>query len=512
MQKFFCENLYAVRTFETTFSPVQTLMTLALSDPELLRDGIYIAGKWCNPSGCDKLEVHNPATGALIRSVSQASRENVSSAIDAAEEAFKVWSSRTAKDRSIILRRWHDLIVANVDDLARILTAEQGKPIAESKGEILFGAAFFEWYSEEAKRVYGETVPAPNANQRLLILRQPIGVCAAITPWNFPMAMIPRKAAPALAAGCTMVLKPASATPLSALALAELADRAGIPPGVFSVVPGKASVVGDELVMNAKVRKITFTGSTEVGSMLMAKAADGIKKVSLELGGNAPLIVFDDADLDTAVAGTIASKFRNMGQTCVCTNRIYAQQGIYDEFVETLAEVVGKLRVGDGFVDGIEQGPLIDEAAVRKTEEHLQDALAHGARIVVGGSRHKLGGTFFEPTVIANAVGEMKIAREETFGPVAPVFRFETEAEAIELANHTEFGLAAYFFTRDNARIWRVSESLEFGIVGVNTGIFSYEGAPFGGWKASGIGREGSHLGIDEYLEVKYVCVGDINH
>jgi len=500
-----------MRTFSILSDLVQTPMTLALADPDLLRDAMYISGEWRKPAGCKKLEVYNPATGALVQSVPQGRREDAISAIDGAEKVFPDWSGRTAKERSILMRRWHDLVVENVDDLARILTAEQGKPIAEARGEILFGAAFFEWFAEEAKRVYGETIPAPNADQRLLVLRQPIGVCAAITPWNFPMAMIPRKAAPALAAGCTMVLKPASATPLSALALAELADRAGIPPGVFSVVPGKASAVGNELVVNPKVRKITFTGSTEVGSELMAKAADSIKKVSLELGGNAPLLVFDDADLDTAVAGTMASKFRNMGQTCVCTNRIYAQNGIYDEFVAALAEAVGMLRVGDGFDEGVDQGPLIDEAAVQKTEEHLQDAVGLGARIVVGGSRHKLGGTFFEPTVIANAVSEMKVACEETFGPLAPVFRFKTESEALELANRTEFGLAAYFFTRDNARIWRVSEGLEFGIVAVNTGVFSYEGAPFGGWKASGIGREGSHFGIDEFLEIKYVCIADIN-
>ncbi len=486
-------------------------MTLALADSALLRDALYIAGEWRRPTGRDELPVRNPSTGELVACLPQGRREDAVAAIDAAEEALADWSRRTAKERSILLRRWHDLVIDNVDDLARILTAEQGKPIAEARGEILFGAAFFEWFAEEAKRVYGETIPAPKADQRLLVLKQPIGVCAAITPWNFPMAMIPRKAAPALAAGCTMVLKPASATPLSALALAELADRAGIPAGVFSVVPGAASAVGDELVTNRKVRKVTFTGSTEVGSQLMAKAAGSIKKVSLELGGNAPLLVFDDADLDTAVAGAMASKFRNMGQTCVCANRIYAQSGIYDEFVAALAAAAGALRVGDGFDEGVEQGPLIDEAAVRKTEEHLHDAVSLGARVVVGGSRHRLGGTFFEPTVIADVAAGMKIAREETFGPLAPVFRFATEKEAIELANETEFGLAAYFFSRDNARIWRVSEGLEFGIVGVNTGIFSYEGAPFGGWKASGIGREGSHFGIDEFLEIKYVCVAELD-
>ena len=484
---------------------------LSLADPDLLRDSPYINGRWHRPADSRDLEVSNPATGQTIAVIPQARREDAQAAIDAAEDALPDWAGRPAKERSQLLRKWHDLVVENASDLARILTAEQGKPIAEARGEILFGAAFFEWYAEEAKRVYGETIPAPNTDQRLLVLRQPIGVCAAITPWNFPMAMIPRKAAPALAVGCTMVLKPASATPLSALALAELSDRAGIPPGVFSVVPGPASAVGDELVCNPKVRKVTFTGSTEVGRELMAKAAGTIKKVSLELGGNAPLLIFDDADLDVAVAGAIASKFRNMGQTCVCANRIYAQSGIYDRFVDALGEAVERLRVGDGFEDGVEQGPLIDEAAVQKTEEHLQNAVGLGARVVVGGSRHALGGTFFQPTVIADADANMQVAREETFGPLAPVFRFDTEEQALQFANNTEYGLAAYFFTRDNARIWRVSEGLEFGIVGINTGVFSYEGAPFGGVKASGIGREGSHLGIDDYLEVKYLCLAGIN-
>ena len=484
---------------------------LALADKDLLRDALYINGEWRKPAAANALEVLNPATGIVVQSLPQGRREDAVAAIAAAEAAMPDWAGRTAKERSALLRRWHDLIIDNVDDLARILTAEQGKPVAEARGEIMFGAAFFEWFAEEAKRVYGETIPAPSENQRLLVLRQPIGVCAAITPWNFPMAMIPRKAAPALAVGCSMVLKPASATPLSALALAELADRAGIPPGVFNVVPGKASEVGDELVTNAMVRKLTFTGSTDVGRELMAKAAGNIKKVSLELGGNAPLLVFDDAHLDSAVAGAMASKFRNMGQTCVCANRLYAQSGIYDEFVSALAEAVGNLRVGNGFDDGVDQGPLIDEAAVQKTEEHVQDAIGLGAKIVVGGARHELGGTYFQPTVVANAAADMKVAREETFGPLAAVFRFDSEEEAIALANQTEHGLAAYFFTRDNARIWRVSEALQFGIVAVNTGVFSYEGAPFGGWKASGIGREGSHLGIDEFLEVKYVCLADIN-
>lgn len=484
---------------------------LQLSNSELIRGQLFVDGEWSEAAGGAQIDVTNPSTGESVQAVAAASREDARRAIDAAEAAFPAWAARTAKDRSAILRRWYDLIVANADDLAKILTAEQGKPLAEARGEILYGAAFFEWYAEEAKRVYGETIPAPNTDQRILVLRQPIGVCAAITPWNFPMAMIPRKAAPALAAGCTMVLKPASATPLSALALAQLADEAGVPAGVFSVVPGGGSTVGDELVTNPKVRKVTFTGSTEVGRELMAKAATTIKKLSLELGGNAPLLVFDDADIPVAVSGAIASKFRNMGQTCVCANRIYAQAGIYDDFVSALAEAVAALRVGDGFEPDTEQGPLIDEFAVKKVEEHIDDAVTHGARIVTGGARHELGGTYFQPTVISGASADMKVAREETFGPLAPVFRFETEEEAIRVANDTEFGLAAYLFSRDNAKIWRVSEALEYGIVAVNTGIFSFEGAPFGGVKHSGLGREGSHLGIDEFIEVKYVCLGGIN-
>ena len=485
-------------------------MNLSLADPALLRNALFINGEWQRPSGLDEFPVTTPANGLELARLPKAGRDEAREAIAAAESAFRSWSRLPAKERSKLLRRWHDLILENIDDLARILTAEQGKPLYEARGEIAYGAAFFEWYAEEAKRVYGETIPAPNTDQRLLVLRQPIGVCAAITPWNFPMAMIPRKAAPALAAGCTMVLKPASATPLSALALAELASRAGIPAGVFNVVPGSAGQVGDELVQNPAVRKVTFTGSTEVGRELMAKAAGTIKKLSLELGGNAPLLVFDDADIDKAVAGAMASKFRNMGQTCVCANRIFVQDGVYDEFIAALAEAVSKLKVGDGFDEGVEQGPLIDEAAVSKTEEHLADAVAQGAKIVTGGHRHGLGGTWFEPTVVANASPGMLVMREETFGPLAPVFRFSTEEEAIQLANDTEYGLAAYFFTRDNARVWRVGEALEAGVIGVNTGITSYEGAPFGGVKSSGVGREGSHLGIDEFLEVKYLCVAAI--
>jgi succinate-semialdehyde dehydrogenase / glutarate-semialdehyde dehydrogenase len=483
----------------------------ALTDRALLRDALYVDGDWLRPSGTS-IDVTNPATGELLARVPKAGRAEANAAIAAARKALPGWSARTAKERAAVLRRWHDLIVANVDDLARILTAEQGKPLAEARAEILYGAAFFEWFAEEAKRVYGELIPAPAIDRRLMVMRQPIGVCAAITPWNFPMAMIPRKAAPAIAAGCTMVLKPASATPLSALALAELAHRAGLPAGVFNVVAGDARAVGDELVTNPIVRKVTFTGSTEVGRELMAKAAGTIKKVSLELGGNAPVLVFDDADIPTAVAGAMATKFRNMGQTCVCANRIYVQDGIYDAFVEAFCTAVRRLRVGNGSEAGVEQGPLIDEAAVRKTVEHIEDAVKLGGRILVGGERHPLGRTFFHPTVIANANTSMRVAHEETFGPLAPIFRFTGEQQAIAYANDTEFGLAAYFFTRDNARIWRVSEALEFGVIGVNTGNTSYEGAPFGGLKASGIGREGSRHGIDEFLETKYVCVAGVAH
>jgi succinate-semialdehyde dehydrogenase/glutarate-semialdehyde dehydrogenase len=491
-------------------APARTVLS-RLRDRELLRDDLIVDGEWVAASDGARFDVTDPATGELVASVASATRDDTRRAIAAAGHAFPAWAALTAKQRSTVMRRWFDLVVEAADDLAAILTAEQGKPVAEAKGEILYGAAFIEWYAEEAKRVYGETIPTNAADRRLVVLRQPIGVCAAITPWNFPMAMIPRKAGPALAAGCTMVLKPASATPLSALALGELARRAGLPPGVFSVVPGAASVVGDELATSPIVRKLTFTGSTEVGKELMAKCAQTVKKLSLELGGNAPLIVFDDADVGVAVDGAIASKFRNTGQTCVCANRILVQDGIYDAFVERFADAVRSLRVGNGFDDGVEQGPLIDDAAVAKVEKHIEDALAGGAAVVTGGSRHELGGTFFEPTVLADATPAMRIAHEETFGPVAPVFRFTTEQDAIELANDTPYGLAAYFFATDNGRIWRVGEALEFGIVAVNTGLFSYEGAPFGGVKESGIGREGSRHGIEEFVEVKYLCVGDVD-
>ena len=481
-----------------------------LQDTSLLRQAYFANGQW-HTEGDGTITVVNPSTGATIGTVPKASRAATKAAIEAAAAALPDWSARPAKERAALMRRWYDLIVANADDLAAILTAEQGKPFLEARGEILYGAAFFEWFAEEAKRVAGETIAAPTRDKRMLVIRQPIGVCAAITPWNFPMAMIPRKAGPAIAAGCTLVVKPASVTPFSALALAELADRAGIPAGVFNVVTGAAGVVGDELVTNPIGRKLTFTGSTEVGRELMAKAAATIKKVSLELGGNAPLIVFDDADVEVAVKGAIASKFRNAGQTCVCANRIYVQAGIHDAFVKRFSEAVAALKVGDGMAAGMEQGPLIDAAAVAKVEDHLADALSKGARIVTGGKRHALSGTFFEPTVIDGATAAMRIAREETFGPIAPIFPFADEKEVIALANDTEFGLAAYFFTRDLARMWRVGEALEFGIVGVNAGITAYEGAPFGGVKASGIGREGSRHGIEEFLELKYLCLGEVN-
>jgi succinate-semialdehyde dehydrogenase/glutarate-semialdehyde dehydrogenase len=481
-----------------------------LRDRELLRFDLFLDGGWAPASDGTRFDVTDPGTGDLIGGVSSATRDDTRRAIDAAAAALPAWAARPAKERSTIMRRWFDLMVENADDLAIILTAEQGKPVAEARGEILFGAAFIEWFAEEAKRVYGETIPTNVAGRRLLVQKQPIGVCAAITPWNFPMAMIPRKAGPALAAGCTMVLKPASATPLSALALAELGARAGLPAGVFSVVPGKASVVGDELATNPTIRKLTFTGSTEVGKQLMAKCAGTIKKVSLELGGNAPLIVFDDADLELAVEGAIASKFRNTGQTCVCANRLLVQDGIHDAFVERFSAAVAALPMGNGFDAGMELGPLIDEAAVEKVEQHVADAVEKGATVSTGGSRHALGGTFYEATVLSGATAEMRVAREETFGPLAPIFRFATEDEAVAMANATEFGLAAYFFSADNARIWRVGEALEFGIVGVNTGAFSYEGAPFGGVKESGIGREGSHHGIDEFVEIKYLAIGGI--
>jgi succinate-semialdehyde dehydrogenase/glutarate-semialdehyde dehydrogenase len=455
--------------------------------------------------------VTNPASGAKLGVIPNMGSAETKRAIAAAAEALPAWAARTAKDRAAVLRRWFELILQNESDLATLMTAEQGKPLAESKGEIAYAASFIEWFAEEGKRLYGDIIPGHQADKRILVLRQPVGVVAAITPWNFPSAMITRKAGPALAAGCTMVLKPASQTPLSALALAELAMRAGVPAGVFNVVTGSASAIGGEMTTNPAVRKVTFTGSTEVGKKLMVQCAGTVKKLSLELGGNAPFIVFDDADLDAAVQGAIASKYRNTGQTCVCANRLLVQEGVYDEFAKKLSAAVARLRVGDGLKGATDQGPLIDEKAIAKVEEHVADALAKGARLTAGGKRHSLGGTFYEPTILTGVTTQMLVAREETFGPVAPLFKFKTEAEAIKMANDTEFGLAAYMYTRDLARSWRVSEAIEYGIVGLNTGIISTEVAPFGGMKESGTGREGSKYGILDYTEIKYVCVGGVS-
>ena len=432
-------------------------------------------------------------------------------AIEAAKDAFAAWGRRPAKERSAFLRKWHDLIIANIDDLGALMTAEQGKPLAEAKGEVAYAASFIEWFAEEAKRVYGDTIPSPWPDRRLVVIKQPIGVCAAITPWNFPAAMITRKAGPALASGCTMVAKPAESTPLSALALAVLSERAGIPAGVFNVITGDAKEIGGEMTSNPDVQKITFTGSTEVGRLLMRQSASTIKKLSLELGGNAPFIVFNDADLDAAVEGAIISKYRNAGQTCVCANRLYVQDGVYEEFAEKLAAAVAKLKVGNGFEPDVVQGPLIDFGAVEKIEDHIKDALSKGGHVLLGGKRHALGGTFFEPTVLTEITSQMKVAKEETFGPLAPLFRFETDEEAIQMANDTEFGLASYFYSRDVGRIWRAAEALECGIVGINTGLISNEAAPFGGVKQSGLGREGSHYGIDDFVETKYLCFGGLD-
>jgi succinate-semialdehyde dehydrogenase/glutarate-semialdehyde dehydrogenase len=485
-------------------------MAISLKDPSLLRQQCYVDGAWVDADSGGKIEVTNPATGEVIGTVPQAGAAETRRAIEAAAAAFPAWAAKTAKERAAILRRWNDLMLANVDDLATLMTAEQGKPLAESKGEIAYAASFIEWFAEEGKRLYGDLIPGHQPDKRIMVLRQPIGVVAAITPWNFPSAMITRKAGPALAAGCTFVCKPATQTPYSALAMAELAERAGVPKGVFSVVTGSATTIGGEMTSNPIVRKLTFTGSTEIGKKLMAQCAGTLKKLSLELGGNAPFIVFDDADLDAAVQGAIASKYRNTGQTCVCANRLLVQEGVYDAFVAKLAEAVGKLRVGDGLKGPTEQGPLIDAKAVAKVEEHIADAVAKGARIALGGKRHALGGTFFEPTIVTHVTPAMLVAREETFGPIAPVFSFGTEQDAIRMANDTEFGLASYFYTRDLARSWRVSEGLEYGIVGVNTGLISTEVAPFGGVKESGFGREGSKYGILDYTELKYVCIGGV--
>ncbi|MFM0199056.1 NADP-dependent succinate-semialdehyde dehydrogenase [Paraburkholderia fungorum] len=484
--------------------------TPILKDPTLLKTKSYIAGEWQPAEDSASFEVKNPATGETIATVPRMGTTETRRAIDAANTAWPAWRATTAKQRATILRKWHDLMLENADDLAKILTAEQGKPLAEAKGEILYAASFLEWFAEEGKRVNGDTIPTPASDKRIVVTKEPIGVCAAITPWNFPAAMITRKVGPALAAGCPIIVKPAEATPLSALALAVLAERAGVPRGVFNVVTGEPKAIGAELTSNPIVRKLSFTGSTPVGRLLMAQCAPTVKKVSLELGGNAPFIVFDDADLDAAVAGAIASKYRNSGQTCVCTNRFYVHDKVYDAFAEKLRAAVEQLKVGRGTEDGVTQGPLINESAVLKVESHIEDALAKGARIVTGGKRHALGHGFFEPTVLADVTPAMKVARDETFGPLAPLFRFSSDEEVIRLANDTEFGLASYFYSRDIGRVWRVAEALEYGMVGINTGLISNEVAPFGGVKQSGLGREGSHYGIDDYVVIKYMCVGGI--
>jgi succinate-semialdehyde dehydrogenase/glutarate-semialdehyde dehydrogenase len=480
-------------------------MTIALADPSLLRAQSYVDGAWV---GTPKIAVTDPATGETLASIPELGTEDTRAAIAAAQAALPAWRAKLAGERARILRRWFDLLMANQEDLAMILTREQGKPLAEARAEIAYAASFVEWFAEEAKRVYGEVIPSHRADSRLVVIKQPVGVVAAITPWNFPAAMITRKAAPALAAGCTMVLKPASQTPLTALALAELAERAGVPKGVFNVVTGSSRVIGAELTASPVIAKLSFTGSTEVGKTLMAQCAPTMKKLSMELGGNAPFIVFADADLDAAVEGAIASKYRNSGQTCVCVNRIFVQRDVAAAFEEKLAAAANRLAVGPGTEAGTTQGPLIDDNAVAKVEEHIADALAKGARVVAGGKRHALGFSFFEPTVIAGCMPDMALAREETFGPLASLFAFETEEEALALANDTEVGLAGYFYTRDLARAWRVGEALEVGMVGINTGLISTEVAPFGGIKESGMGREGSRHGIEDYLEIKYLCMG----
>ena len=487
------------------------MQTIQLKDPTLLRQQAYIAGAWADADGGETVAVTNPANGQQIGTVPMCGAEETARAIAAAEIAQRAWAKVPAKERCAVLRRLNDLMLANVDDLALIMTTEQGKPMAESRGEIAYAASFIEWFAEEARRVYGDTIPAPQADRRILALKQPVGVTAAITPWNFPAAMLTRKAGPALAAGCAMVVKPATQTPFSALAFAELAERAGVPKGLLSVLTGSASKIGGEMTRNPIVRKLTFTGSTEVGRTLMKQSADTIKKLSLELGGNAPFIVFDDADVDAAVEGAMVSKYRNTGQTCVCANRIYVQRGVLDDFTRKLVAKVEALKVGEGTAPGVTQGPLIDAKAVEKIEEHVADAVAKGGKVLTGGKRHALGGLFFEPTVIGGATAGMLFVREETFGPLAPIFAFDTEEEAIAAANDTEFGLASYFYARDIGRIMRVAEALESGIVGVNTGLVSTAEAPFGGVKQSGLGREGSKYGLDDFLEVKYVCLAGID-
>jgi len=483
----------------------------SIQDSKWFRQHAYVNGKWIDADNGATVEVSNPATGKTIGTVPKMGASDARRAVEAANAAWPAWRALTAAARAKLLRRWFDLIVANADELGALMTAEQGKPLAEAKGEVLYAASFIEWFAEEGKRVYGDTIPSPAGDRRIVVIKQPIGVCAAITPWNFPAAMITRKAGPALAAGCPIVVKPATSTPYSALALAALAEEAGIPAGVFNVITGDSGAIGGELTANPIVRKLSFTGSTEIGRVLYEQSAPTLKKLSLELGGNAPFIVFDDADLDAAVEGAIASKFRNAGQTCVCANRLYVHDKVYDAFAEKLVVAVNKLKVGPGTEDGVQLGPLIDKKAVEKIEEHIADALAGGARIVAGGKPHDLGGTYFQPTVMADVTPAMKVAKEETFGPLAPLFRFKSDEEVVAQANDTEFGLASYFYSRDIGRIWRVAEQLEYGMVGINTGLISNEVAPFGGVKQSGLGREGSHYGIDDYVVIKYLAMGGLD-
>ncbi len=483
---------------------------MSLKDPSLFRQAALIAGEWIDADPANAIEVNNPATGEIIGLVPKLGAAETRAAIEAARVAQKGWAARTAKDRCTILRKWYELMIENKDDLGRILTLEQGKPLAEATGEIVYGASFIEWFAEEGRRIYGDLIPGHQPDKRIMVMKQPIGVVAAITPWNFPNAMITRKAGPAFAAGCAMVLKPASQTPFSAIAIAILAERAGLPKGLFSVITGAAAAIGGEMTSNPVVRKLTFTGSTEIGTELYKQSAPTIKKLGLELGGNAPFIVFDDADLDAAVEGALIAKYRNNGQTCVCANRIYVQDGVYDAFAAKLATAVGKLKTGNGFDEGVILGPLIDKAALAKVEEHIADALSKGARILQGGKPHALGGTFFEATILADVTKDMAVVREETFGPLAPLFRFQNEEDVIVQANDTEFGLASYFYAKDLARVFRVAEALEYGMVGVNTGLISTSEAPFGGVKLSGLGREGSKYGIEEFTEIKYVCLGGI--
>ncbi|GAB3427222.1 NAD-dependent succinate-semialdehyde dehydrogenase [Massilia solisilvae] len=483
---------------------------LNLKDPSLLRQQAYIDGQWCDAEGGATVDVRNPATGEKIGTVPHMGAQETRRAIEAANAAWPAWRKKTAKERAAILRKWSDLMLENADDLAVLMTVEQGKPLAESKGEIGYAASFFEWFGEQAKRADGDVIPSPWPDRRIVVTKEPIGVCAAITPWNFPSAMITRKVAPALAAGCPIVLKPSELTPYSAFALAVLGERAGVPRGVFSIVTGDAQAIGGEMTGNPTVRKMSFTGSTAVGRLLMQQCAPTVKKISLELGGNAAFIVFDDADLDAAVEGAIASKYRNAGQTCVCANRLYVQDGVYDDFARRLVAKVQALKVGNGLEPGVSQGPLINAKAVEKVEDHLADALSKGAQVAVGGQRHALGHSFFQPTVLTGVTSDMKVAREETFGPLAPLFRFRTEEEVIGMVNNTEFGLASYFYSRDIGRVWRIAEAIETGMVGVNTGLISNELAPFGGVKQSGLGREGSKYGMDDYLVIKYICMGGI--